>query len=520
MRCRPLLIEVFSVLLLFTFSSSMEGQTSSLDWTLNRVICHEVGAVLSFTTTLEAAETAQTLQLTGLPSDVDVADVQVALPDGLRLISAKRFAAAPNLNEAINRQEKQVEARKLALDLELALLAALNQEQAFLEANRTISGNDILLVDDVEEMRAYVAERHQALELDRVDLKSNVRGLKGLLAAEEAALATLLADAQTPSHTLELVISGRGGGDAEVSVATQQAGWVSSYDLAWNEKEGALEVGRHAHVIQTTGSDWEDVQLELRTGRPLGLVARGQQRPQLFTGNEASFGGYCANVQWVNSGLRDEKARALVLGGQGALASNWSMSPSGRVSISGTGAVARVWLDDQVMSAQTHWRAHPSNSEAAIRSCSTSDWMGVRMLSGEGRVFDGRVMMGVLPVNMPAWGDSLHIELGFDDLVRATSSLKREQSGTKKSSGKRLVEQVRNVRVYNDGQTDATVDVVEAIPTGEGWSMEVTATHGGVWDMENGQVQWTNVSVSSKASWEAEVVVRITLPKGGNVIGL
>ena len=28
--------------------------------------------------------------------------------------------------------------------------------------------------------------------------------------------------------------------------------------------------------------------------------------------------------------------------------------------------------------------------------------------------------------------------------------------------------------------------------------MEVTATHGGVWDMENGQVQWTNVSVSSK----------------------
>ena len=165
-------------------------------------------------------ETAQTLQLTGLPSDVDVADVQVALPDGLRLIRP-RSCGCSEFERSHNRQEKQVEARKLALDLELALLAALNQEQAFWEANRTISGNDILLVDDVEEMRAYVAERHQALELDRVDLKSNVRGLKGLLAAEEAALATLLADAQTPSHA-RTGDFWPGGGDAEVSVATQQ----------------------------------------------------------------------------------------------------------------------------------------------------------------------------------------------------------------------------------------------------------------------------------------------------------
>ena len=137
------------------------------------------------------------------------------------------------MDAAISRQEKQVEAQRLALDLERALLAALNQEQAFLEANRNIAGNDILLVDDVEEMRNYIVERHEALELERVDLKSNIRGLERLLADEEAALAALLAGAQTPSHTLELVVAGAGIGLAEVRVATQQAGWVSSYDLAW-----------------------------------------------------------------------------------------------------------------------------------------------------------------------------------------------------------------------------------------------------------------------------------------------
>lgn len=520
MRCRTFMLEALFVTLLCTCPFGVKAQTSVTDWKLDRVACHEVGAVLTFSSTLEGASGSQVFQLSGLPSDVDVANAQITLPEGMRLISTKRFAADAGLQASISRQEKQVEARRLALDLELALLAALNQEQAFLEANRAIAGNDILLVDDVEEMRAYLADQHETLELERVDFKSNIRGLERLLAEEEAALAALLADAQTPSHTLELVVVGMGRGRAEVRVATQQAGWVSSYDLAWNEQEGTLSVGRHAQVIQTTGADWQNVQLELRTGRPLGMTSSAEGRPQLHTSDEAAFGGYCANVQWVNSGLRDDAARSLVLQGQGALASNWSMAPSSRVSISGAGEVARVWLDDQVMNATPHWRANPSVSESAVRSCSTSDWMDVRMLSGEGRMFDGRVMMGVLPVNMPAWGDSLNIELGFDGLVRATSQLKRGGSGTKKSSGKRVLNQERAIKVFNDGQEPATVEVVETIPTGEGWNMEVTPTMGGVWDMERGEVRWANVTVPPQGSWEAEVAVRIALPKGASVIGL
>ena len=292
MRCRIFSIEALFLALLCTFSFIVLAQSNEVDWNLDRVTCHEVGAVLTFNAMLNGAANAQTIRLSGLPSDVDVANAQIALPDGMRLISTKRFAADADMDAAISRQEKQVEARRLALDLEMALLAALNQEQAFLEANRNIAGNDILLVDDVEEMRNYVVERHEALELERVDLKSNIRGLERVLADEEAALAELLAGAQTPSHTLELVVAGGGSGLAEIRVATQQAGWVSSYDLAWNDQEGTLNLGRYAQVIQTTGTDWRNVQLELRTGRPLGMTSRTQERPKLHKSEEVAFGGY------------------------------------------------------------------------------------------------------------------------------------------------------------------------------------------------------------------------------------
>ena len=88
--------------------------------------------------------------------------------------------------------------------------------------------------------------------------------------------------------------------------------------MAWNDQEGTLNLGRYAQVIQTTGTDWRNVQLELRTGRPLGMTSRTQERPKLHKSEEVAFGGYCANVQWVNSGLRDDAARAQVLQGQAA----------------------------------------------------------------------------------------------------------------------------------------------------------------------------------------------------------
>ena len=63
-------------------------------------------------------------------------------------------------------------------------------------------------------------------------------------------------------------------------VATRRAGWVSSsYDVSWDEGKDALSVERFARVVQTTGLDWEDVSLVLRTGEPLG-AAMPQRRPQ------------------------------------------------------------------------------------------------------------------------------------------------------------------------------------------------------------------------------------------------
>ena len=90
--------------------------------------------------------------------------------------------------------------------------------------------------------------------------------------------------------------------------------------------------------------------------------------------------------------------------------------------------------------------------------------MELAMLSGEGRVFRGNTMVGGVPVNMPAWGDSLVVALGRDQEVRVKRSMLQDESGTRRWSGKTVVTQMRRIEIFNDKSYGVLVDVSEAIP--------------------------------------------------------
>jgi len=394
----------------------------TVEWRLDRVECHEVGAMLSFVGDVSHRAGQGTLLLDGLPSDVDVSNATIELPEGVRLVAVDLVHRASDVQREVQDVEAQLAGERLALALEEALLEALDQERAFLQANRAIGGeSEVLLVDDVEEMRHYVAQRHRELALERVDLVTNIQALARSVEDLERTLATLVARGRDTHPALSLVVQGSGSGTAKVRVATALAGWVSSYDVSWQEADRALKVDRYARVVQSTGWPWENVEIVFRTGQPLSeLAAPTGQAQEVQLRDEPAFkSAYCASYEWVNSGLTNIQAREDVLRGQASFASTWSMGGNTRVTLDGEGRPSRVFLDSHMFEATPKWSLDAQVTDAASRSTHFDGWMDAQLLSGEGRIFQGNAMVGVVPFNVPAWGDSW--KFSWDGTATCTS---------------------------------------------------------------------------------------------------
>ena len=105
-------------------------------------------------------------------------------------------------------------------------------------------------MDDVEEMRHYLAERHKELALNRVDVASNVRHLEAQLSKVEGDFHALETQSRQPNQVIQFTVAGHGKGEARLQVATQLAGWVSSYDVYYDDRKENLQIRRFAKVIQ------------------------------------------------------------------------------------------------------------------------------------------------------------------------------------------------------------------------------------------------------------------------------
>ena len=191
-----------------------------------------------------------------------------------------------------------MEGRTLALELEEALLQALDQERVFLEYNRSIGGGgEVLLVDDVEEMRHYLAQKHRNCPWNGWTLVSNIRALQ--LELDVARRTWKIWRCAPLPHPKRCSWSCLARVE-EICGCTWPHAAPDGCRVTTCRDEGkdALSVERFARVVQTTGLDWEDV-ARPSNGRALGrghapsatLLSSSDSRPCPTTATQPMWRG-------------------------------------------------------------------------------------------------------------------------------------------------------------------------------------------------------------------------------------
>jgi len=322
------------------------------------------------------------------------------------------------------------------------------------------------------------AERSIATQLRTEEEQAEELGeeLQPMLIKLENPLAT--------GNKVKVELTADAAGAVEVSLRYQVhgAGWWPAYNARLDEKSGHVSLEYYGIVAQSTGEDWDDVQLQLSTANP----ASAGNLPTMSTwylGRDATYGDYSVvdNLMGGRGHYQDPAQAAVAeptspteglvqsemtagVRGSGAVV----FDIPGERSVAGDGSQQRLPMGSQTFAATMELAAVPKLVPEVYRQARFEYQGQVPMMPGAVSTYTGGDFLGTGTVDSVLPGEELQLSFGTDDSIEIRRQLvSREQEHL--GMGKKTVRWTFHFRiaVTNYGDTARTVRITDQLPVSE-----------------------------------------------------
>lgn len=312
-----------------------------------------------------------------------------------------------------------------------------------------------------------------------------------------------------------------------LSYVVPGASWHPEYDLRFSgpakQKIGAgkavLTVA--GVVTQSSGEDWDDVEIWLSTAKPrLGGEAPIPNPIYVYGAEEQK--------QKTLVQAQEERAQDLKTGGKsGSTAAGADLDDGGKafvlklpkkVTVKADGRPYWFPVDDVSSNATSALVALPALSRQVFQTVTLNNPAAYPLIEGTVHVFRGATFVGdeALPYRAP--GEAIELSLGLDEEV----ALERKDLLSQKKeagffSGSQTIHQSWRTILNNRSDQDLVVEVREQVPVSKSEDIKVTlesdkTTGGYSLDKLRGHLKW-QVTLKKGAIEKRDVAFTIALPK-------
>jgi uncharacterized protein (TIGR02231 family) len=501
----------------------------SVEWPIEAVTVYERGAKIerAGTVVLDGQGEA-TVTLTGLSASVVAEMLQVSLGAGWSLASQQFATATPaeQLNAARQNQadiDREIQSNRQTYALREALLFAYEEELAMIRSNRSVNGDELLLVDDLRDHANFWRERVKELSYLMLELRMEMEQLTADMAVLESERQEWEDSiyAYEGQWTLRFAGPLNSRSDVRVSYVVSDAGWSPVYDAEVSEN-GDIQMKRYASVRQSTGRDWKEVPLVFVVGNPLQSIAPPTiEKKELSLGysNDANSYAWEAQASFDDyDGMDDLRADRSVAAN--AIA-RYEFVPTVPVALRGDGSPERIFIETVDLAGNLSYLLLPEYSDEAYQLVNSGEWSASRLVPGRVQVIAGGMYRGSYFMQLPAPGDTLHIPLGQDVRVRANRERILDRCASTVFGGSRKTTQSFEITVENQHNRTVSVAIQDAIPVavGSDIQVEVLGLSGGEFDPVSGQVIW-DLELGANERRTLSFGYVITYPKRRSLQGL
>jgi hypothetical protein len=254
---------------------------SATTWAKEQPVTTSISAVKVFLSGAEVTRSGKaellkgtaTLVFAGLPEELDPANIQVSGSGAFTILGVQHrlnFLEEKQDRAEVVELKDRIKVLEADIAREQSLLGVLDKEDARLAKNDVIAGDAGLSLEQLRSINDYLQSRQEALALKRLERQARIATLHEDLGKVKLQLAQVQGKKTRPTSEVVVEVSANAPVSATLTLKymVQSAGWSPTYDIRVADITKPMELTYKAQVYQSTGEDWDKVQLALSSGEP------------------------------------------------------------------------------------------------------------------------------------------------------------------------------------------------------------------------------------------------------------
>lgn len=299
-----------------------------------------------------------------------------------------------------------------------------------------------------------------------------------------------------------------------------EATWNTAYDLRVKDIKQPIALTTRAEVTQSSGEDWNKVQITFSTGDPnrnttppvlspwwlnfMDYTNYEMQKQNVPYGAAMQARADAANVR----SARDADS-PLIVSQENITAMEYQVTQW--LTIPSDGKQHTVQIQSADIPASYHYRVIPSRDLRAYLIGSIQDWQKYNLSSAQANIYFEGTFVGKTYIQPLETSDTLDISLGQDIAISVSRERMKEYCKTKFLSNKKQQTFGWRIEVRNNKKAAIDLEILDQVPltANSEIEVEVEKLSGAKQNTETGEIQWmTKLSPGEKFSKELIYTVR------------
>ena len=498
------------------------------------------GAQITQSTDLSLKAGENRVRITDLTLYLDPNSIQVEGNSNFTIVSVRHqvnYLADGTSNPEIRSVKDSLDEAEFKKAEIYAMREVYNDEINLYRANSNIKGSDDqLLPEDLGEMATFYRTKLKEIRYKQLELNQSEKTINELITKLQTRLNQLNQRKGTnPSEILIVLNAAKETRTSlRLSYVVQNAGWQPVYDLRAEDINTNIEFSYRAKVYQSTGTDWEDVNLSISTGNP----TTGGQVPALYPWfvnlyqpitdkqvygwnqyEKAAAPAAAYDKEDMQPASRGETMANFTSVVQNAV--NAEFKITGPYDIPRDGQQYDVIMQRQSFKASYAYITVPKLDNDAFLRARITDWAQYALLPGESNIYFKGTFVGKGFIDPAMANDTLDLSLGRDKSLVVKREQIKDYCKTGMFGSKQQTTKGFEISVTNNKKQAIEIIIEDQVPISQNSDIEVEREEltGGSFDEQTGKVTW-KVTVNPNETIRKQLRFNVKYPRKKFVSGL